>query len=50
MVMAGGTTALALAEGEREVLRAGALKGPGAIVSSLRTTLAPPVPMGLRGA
>lgn len=48
MVMAGGARVLALAGGDLEVLRA--LKGPEAMLSSLRTTLAPPVPMGLRGA
>ena len=50
MVMAGGALVLALAGGDREVLRAPALNGPEAMLSSLRTTLAPPVPMGLRGA
>lgn len=50
MVIAGGFRAPAFAEGDLDELRAGALKGPGAIVSILRATVAPPVPMGLRGA
>jgi hypothetical protein len=50
IVMAGGALLLAFAEGDRDVLRAAALKGPEAMLSSLRTTLAPPLPIGLRGA
>jgi hypothetical protein len=50
MVMAGGALLLALAGGDRDVLRAAGMKGPEAILSILRATFAPPVSMGLRGA